>query len=128
MSPEQLALPMERKPYYEDWYERLLAELGRITTVISLKEMSYAVDAKASTLHQALTQRDDRQFQARWLGPYLYKAPDLELVTVLTEPAGVDIAKRKPRSPEEQLAKTWQAIAKVCGPMIAQAIEEEAKR
>lgn len=124
----QLPLRYDGSGYYEDWYRRLLGELSRVTTIVGLKEMAFVCDAKASVLANALAERDQRQFQARWLGAYLAKATDLELARVLVEPAGVKLEKSRPLTPEEELARTHQAISEVCGPMIAQAIYERVKR
>lgn len=129
MSPEQLALPWEEGGYFGDWYRRVLLELDRVTTVVGLKEMAWSLDTQPSTLHHALTGRHDRQVQLRWLGRYLHRAPDLGLATLVVEPAGVaELARAKPRTPEEELARLREAIGEVCGPMIQQAINERARR
>lgn len=129
MSPEQLALPWEEGGYFADWYRRVLAELNGVTTVVGLKEMAWRCDTQPSTLHQALTGKGDRQMQLRWLGRFLGAASDLDLATVTIEPAGVaPLTRAKPKTPEEELARLREAIGEVCGPMIAQAINERVRR
>lgn len=129
MTREQLALPWETGSYFEDWYRRVLAELGRVATAATLKEMAWVCNTEPSTLHHALAQRGDRQFQLRWLGRFLAAAPDLDLAQIAVEPAGVEkLARTKPLTPEEELARFKNATAEVVGPMILQAINERARR
>lgn len=128
MSPEQLALPWDEGGYFGAWYRRVLDELNKVTTVVGLKEMAWQCDTQPSTLHHALTERNDRQFQLRWFGRYLHKAPDAALVTVAVEPAGGTFTKSKPLTPEEELAKLREVLGEVCGPMLLQAINERVRR
>jgi hypothetical protein len=125
---DQLPLRYDETSFFEHWYRRLLRELSAVTTVVGLKEMAFACDAKASVLSNALAERDQRQFQARWLGAYLYRAPDLELARVLVEPGAVDVARTRRLTPEEELAKLREAIGEVCGPMLLQAIQQRVRR
>jgi len=124
----QLSLRYDGASYYEDWWRRVLAELGQVTTVVGLKEMSWTCNAQPSVLANALAERDQRQFQARWLGPFLHKAPDLELAKLIVQPGGAVVQAGRPLTPEEELAALREAIGEVCGPLMLQAINARAKR
>lgn len=113
-------------------WTRLLDSIRDAATVITHKELAYALNVQPSYLSEALAPVDQRiknrkGVRAEWLPTILAMAPvpaQLGILTELAVPVGYDVIRRKERTPEERLAALEQRIASEFGVVGARLVEE----
>jgi hypothetical protein len=106
------------------WYA-LQKEVAACVDEIGAKEFAYAVDVSASQLSHALAGRERHHVPLRWLPVLLRMAKTDRLLRFLAAMRGRDVVAPEVLTPEEELKRTKQALAKHFGPGGADLIRRE---
>lgn len=109
----------------EQLWESLRREVAICVDEIGPKEFAYAVDVSASQLSHALAGRERHHIPLRWLPVLLRMAKTDRLLRFLAAMRGRDVVAPEVLTPEEELTRTKQALAKHFGPAGSDLIRRE---
>ena len=108
-----------------DRWQNFLRVLGDEVDRISVKRLAGEVDEKASVISNALAERDRHYFHAEWLVWVIANGPTVEVLRFLASMRHCDVVPREVLTPEEELTRTKQALAKHFGPAGSDLIRRE---
>lgn len=100
--PEQLALRYSPAWRASDAWPRVLEEVRRVVTEVTLKEAAHDLDTGPSYLANALAGRDRHYLRPEWLLYFVLKDPTTKLLEAIAGVASCDVKRREPITAAER--------------------------
>ncbi len=122
---EQLALRYSPAWRASDAWPRVLEEIRRVVSVITLKEAAHDLDTQPSYLANALAERDRHYLRAEWLLYFVVKDPTTKLLGTIADLATCDVKRREPLTAVERLSRLESAVSDL-GPEIEALVRRKA--
>jgi hypothetical protein len=122
MSPAQLALDYVAGDGHRPHWQHLRRLLREVVDFVGCKEVAYDLDVSPSALLHALDERERHHVRAEWIPYLIRRAPNDSVLEFLASLRGLELVPRKELTPEEELARLKEELAKSLGPELVRGI------